>query len=424
VPRFFSVVVLISGCWMLAAPARASNTCDGVGTLRNAAHAYRHLGALFDIARYTVQVPGAPPHLETTEFGFDSRRRAFLRMPGLYVMAVQGNRLVLAADPANTAERVLDRPAGADLQATVDAAFDGHGAPLVPVPLLLRAARGAQDEAQAFRSRLLHRLNVRACRRVADTHGHQLVELTLEADNGVIRAGFDPASAFLLRYHAQISTTPGSAPVVADVSFEPHPGALLTDFMAGDARSVERVQHFSELAGAQTDGPPEPLHQIGLQSLDGRLFALNRFVGDVTILEFWARWCAPCRLTLPAVARLAAWAKAGHLPVHVVLVNTAEGFESVDAARPEVEGFLRWARVSLPTTLDLDGSFHRRFGGGLPLTVVISPQDQVVGRHGGFDATLEKSLRREVTELLRARGRGARHAQPTVSAGPALGRAP
>jgi len=335
VPRFFAVLVLMFGCWMLAAPARASNTCDGARTLANAARAYRQLRALFDTARYTIQVPGAPQHLETTEFGFDNRRTAFLRMPGLYVMAVQGNRLVLAVDPASTAERVLDRAAGADLQATVDAAFDGHGAPLVPVPLLLRAARGTDDEVQAFRSRLLHRLNVSACRQVADARSQPLVEVSLEADNGIIQARFDPDSAFLLGYHGEISTAPGNAPIVADVSFEPHPGALLPDFMADGARSVERVQHLSELVGAQTDGPAEPLHQIGLQSLDGRLFALDRLAGDITILEFWARWCAPCRLTLPTVARLAAWAKAENLPVHVVLVNTAEGFESAAAARSE-----------------------------------------------------------------------------------------
>jgi hypothetical protein len=83
-----------------------------------------------------------------------------------------------------------------------------------------------------------------------------------------------------------------------------------------------------------------------------------------------------------------------------VLVNTEEGFASEAAARPELERFLNWAELSLPTALDLDGSFHRRFGGGLPLTVVISPQGDVVARHGGFDAQLEESLRREVRQLL------------------------
>jgi thiol-disulfide isomerase/thioredoxin len=398
VPNPPAIAALLAGLSVLLTPAPA-HSCDGVATLANAARAYRHLGALFATAHYLVQVPGAPPHRETTEFGFDARRSAYLRMPGLYVMAVQDGRLVLASDSGAALARLLVQDAGADLQASIDAAFEGHGAPLVPVPLLLRAAHGTQQELEAFRSRLLRPLTVGACRQLERTADTAVIELTLEADNGSVRAHFAAASSFLIGYDARITTGPGAPPVTAQVSFEPNGGVLPGELLAGLARPVERVAHFTELAGDDSPAPAEPLRGAGLRSLDGQPFALDRLSGEPVVIEFWARWCPPCRLTLPAMEHLAVWARTKRLPLHIVLVNTEEGFASAAAARPEVERFLRRARLSLPTALDLDGSFHRRFGGGLPLTVVVSPQGEVAARHGGFDAQLEQSLQREVREL-------------------------
>jgi thiol-disulfide isomerase/thioredoxin len=399
VPHLPVLAALLAGSSALFTSATAFS-CDGAATLAKAARAYRDLGALYATAHYLVEVPGAPAHSETTEFGFDARHSAYLRMPGLYVMAVQEGRLVLAADSGAAPARVLEQAAGSDLQAAIDAAFEGHGAPLVPVPLLLRAAPGAEDQLQAFRSRLLQRLALGACRRLVGASGAPVIELALEASNGSVRARFDADSSLLTGYDAQIATGPGAPPVTAEVAFAPRGVALPGDILQDLAKPVERVAHFTELAGGEPPVPTEPLRDSGLRTLAGQPFALDQFRGAPVILEFWARWCPPCRLTLPAVDRLAAWARTNGLPVHVVLVNTEEGFASEAAARAEVERFLHRARLSLPTALDLDGSFHRRFSGGLPLTVVISPRGEVVARHGGFDAQLEDSLRREVRQLL------------------------
>jgi thiol-disulfide isomerase/thioredoxin len=400
VPKSPAVAALLAALCIQLTPALAWS-CDGARTLADATRTYRHLPALLATAHYLVQVPGAPPHPETTEFGFDGRRSAYLRMPGLYVMAVQDGRLLLASDTDGAPARVLEQAAGTDLQAAIDAAFEGHGAPLVPVPLLLRSARGTDDALQAFRSRLLQRLSLAACRQLERAPGERGIELTLTADNGSVRARFDSRSSLLTGYDAQIATGPGAPPVTAQVSFEPHGGALPARRVAGLARPVERVAHFAELTGSEPPAPGEPLRGSGLRTLDGQPFALEQLSGEPVVLEFWARWCPPCRLTLPMMEHLASWARSNGLPVHIVLVNTEEGFASEAAARPEVERFLRGAQLSLPTALDLDGSFHRRFGGGLPLTVVVSPQGEVAARHGGFDAKLEESLQREVRQLAR-----------------------
>lgn len=396
-PRLSAALLWVAGC-ALFTTARGDVGCDGARVLASSAHAYQRLDSLHDTAKYVVRVPGAPQHLETTEFGFDRQRVAYLRMPGLYVMQVQGKRLVLAADSADSTRRVLDRDVLDELQAAVDAAFEGHGPPLVPVPLLLRAARSQVDGLQGFRSRLLHTLTLKSCRHTRAPDQQPLLEVMLEADNGRIQARFAADSYLLLGYRAEISTGAESPPIVAEVSFDPHPGSPppLLDV----SESAEQVRHFSELTAARSSAPAEPLRASGLLMADGRPLDLSAFAGDITILDFWARWCAPCRLTLPTVARVADWAGAQKLPVHVVLVNTAEGFGSADAARPEVQSFLQALHISLPSALDLDGSFQARFGGGLPLTVVISAKGQVVARHGGYDAALEEWLRRQINEQL------------------------
>lgn len=394
-PKLSDLIALLAVTSAFAAPAPAFS-CDAAATLANAARTYRRLATLYATAHYLVQVPGAPPHSETSEFGFDARYSAYIRMPGLYVMEVAGGRLVLAADSGAAPARVMDEAAGADLQAAIDAAFEGHGAPLVPVPLLLRAARGADDRVQAFRSRLLEHLTPGVCRQLDGAAGMPVIEVTLEAGNGSVQVRFDAGSSFLTGYDAQISTGPGAPPVSAHVSFAPLGAVLPKDVLEGLARPVERVPHFTALAGGESPAPEEPLHGSGLRTLDGQPFALDELQGAPVVLEFWARWCPPCRLTLPAVQRVADRARTDGLPVKFVLIDTEEDFRSAAAARPEVEQFLRWARLSLPTALDLDGSFHRRFGGGLPLTVVISPEGKVASRRGGFDAGLEESLWREV----------------------------
>ena len=52
-------------------------------------------------------------------------------------------------------------------------------------------------------------------------------------------------------------------------------------------------------------GAPRPAPDFTLQSLDGRAVRLADFRGKAVVLNFWATWCAPCRVEMPWLVELA-----------------------------------------------------------------------------------------------------------------------
>jgi|SRR5688572_5562749 peroxiredoxin len=48
----------------------------------------------------------------------------------------------------------------------------------------------------------------------------------------------------------------------------------------------------------------EPAPDFQLRDLEGRLVTLSDFRGKVVLLNFWATWCGPCRVEMPAMEQL------------------------------------------------------------------------------------------------------------------------
>lgn len=110
------------------------------------------------------------------------------------------------------------------------------------------------------------------------------------------------------------------------------------------------------------------------QTLDGRTLTLSQLRGRPVVMNFWASWCAPCRLEKPILS--AAARKHGD-SVHFIGVNVLDRLQ--DARR-----FAREFDIPYPSLYDDDGSVLRAYQVvGLPTTVFVTADGRIWGTHPG-----------------------------------------
>jgi thiol-disulfide isomerase/thioredoxin len=146
-------------------------------------------------------------------------------------------------------------------------------------------------------------------------------------------------------------------------------------------------------AGCPANAKPANLN-FTLKDIDNREVRLADLKGKVILLDFWATWCGPCKIEIPWFVEFQnRYGKDGLQVVGVSVDDTA------DKLRP----YVRELNMNYPVLLGLDRDDVQEAYGpmlGIPVSVIISRDGKVCGRHTGLAA--KDGFEHEITSLLHA----------------------
>ena len=113
-----------------------------------------------------------------------------------------------------------------------------------------------------------------------------------------------------------------------------------------------------------------------LETAEGVSVGLKDFQGDVVLLNFWATWCAPCRIEMPLLEST--------FNTHRDLGLTILGID-FDESAELVTAFGKELGLSFPLLLDPGGRIQELYKvRGYPTTVVLDREGRISAYHIGI----------------------------------------
>jgi peroxiredoxin len=129
-----------------------------------------------------------------------------------------------------------------------------------------------------------------------------------------------------------------------------------------------------------------------LKDVNGKEVRLSDYKGKVILLDFWATWCAPCKIEIP-------W--------FVEFQNKygAQGFQaigvSVDDTVDKLKPYVKDLKMNYPVLLGLNrDDLQNAYGPiwGIPITAIISRDGKICVKHAGISS--KASFEKEIKSLL------------------------
>ena len=113
-----------------------------------------------------------------------------------------------------------------------------------------------------------------------------------------------------------------------------------------------------------------------LRNLKGNYESLESYRGQVVVLNFWATWCAPCRVEMPSFEKLYRRYRSEGVSVLAVTLDKN--------AKPKIKSFVDEHNLSFPVLLDSKSEVERLYPSmTVPFTYVIDRKGRVVARVDG-----------------------------------------
>lgn len=155
--------------------------------------------------------------------------------------------------------------------------------------------------------------------------------------------------------------------------------------------AVFAVGAHSDATSHQSGTPAPDFSLPAIANSEGAI-SLASYKGSVTYLDFWASWCGPCRLSLPALDNI--YQELAPMGLKVMAI-------SVDVVEEDAWDFLSRYPVTYPVAIDTEGNIPKAYAvNGMPSGYLIDQEGRVRAVHVGFKRGDEDALRSEILQLL------------------------
>jgi peroxiredoxin len=147
------------------------------------------------------------------------------------------------------------------------------------------------------------------------------------------------------------------------------------------------------LVPAVSVGAKEPRFSLAAVGQSAPI-VLSDYRGQVVLVNFWATWCPPCRLEIPALIKLQA--ELGPRGFTVIGLSMDEG------GTKSVARFAEKMGINYPLAM-ADGNVVKEFGGviGIPASFLIDRDGALVKSYPGF--VTHEVLEKDIGSLMNAR---------------------
>jgi thiol-disulfide isomerase/thioredoxin len=114
--------------------------------------------------------------------------------------------------------------------------------------------------------------------------------------------------------------------------------------------------------------------ELLLPDLQGQKHSLSEYRGKVTVINFWATWCGPCKHEMPLFSDAAKKYGADRLQVVAISLDN-------ESTRKNIAAFAEKEKMSFPILLGTTEDMKTLgLGEGLPATAFVDQNGQIVAR--------------------------------------------
>ncbi len=131
----------------------------------------------------------------------------------------------------------------------------------------------------------------------------------------------------------------------------------------------------------------EPAPKFTLVGLDGKKVSLEELKGKTVIIDFWATWCGPCKVSFPGMQK--AVDKFANDPnVKFLFINTWEN--NVEDKKKNAEDFIKQNKYTFHVLLDNDNKVIESYKvNGIPTKFIIDKDGNIRFKSVGFDGNTD-----------------------------------